>query len=256
MTSMSEEHEAIADVRDAFTKGRTYLYTQTGDIVCNIAELLAAYTDIRTQLAAARKERGELRQRVEQAEKAARTTIEDCRRQGVSIGRSLANYACKMERERAEAAERERDAYKANLPESVAEIVAGLSDDKHALLRKVEEQQGTISSLLQIRDDLRHRAESAERERDALQKFAALQDAWETEAMGDITMLLKERNEYRHRAERMGQAIADVKALRVSPQCRDGENNAEVAAYEDGYGDALTDVRDILRTLDASAGEG
>jgi hypothetical protein len=49
----------------------------------------------------AEKERGELRQRVQQAEKAARTTIEDCRRQGMSLGRALANYGAKMEAERA-----------------------------------------------------------------------------------------------------------------------------------------------------------
>lgn len=67
------------------------------------ARMIAA---LRSQLDAVTKERGELRQRVQQAEKAARTTIDDCRRQGVSLGRSLANYACKMERHRAERMER------------------------------------------------------------------------------------------------------------------------------------------------------
>jgi hypothetical protein len=42
------------------------------------------------------KERGELRQRVQQAEKAARETIEDCKRRGVSLGRILANYGYTM----------------------------------------------------------------------------------------------------------------------------------------------------------------
>ena len=65
------------------------------------------YTTLRSQLDAVTKERGELRQRVQQAEKAARTTIDDCRRQGVSLGRSLANYACKMERGRAERMEQQ-----------------------------------------------------------------------------------------------------------------------------------------------------
>ena len=50
------------------------------------------------------RERGVLRQRVSQAEKAMRTTVEDCRRQGLSFGRLLANYAAGMfERERDEA---------------------------------------------------------------------------------------------------------------------------------------------------------
>lgn len=39
------------------------------------------------------RERGDLRQRVQKAEKAARVTIDECRRQGISMGRSLANYA-------------------------------------------------------------------------------------------------------------------------------------------------------------------
>lgn len=69
-------------------------------------ETLQAWDTLRSQLDAVTKERGELRQRVQQAEKAARTTIDDCRRQGVSLGRSLANYACKMERHRAERMER------------------------------------------------------------------------------------------------------------------------------------------------------
>lgn len=50
--------------------------------------------------------------------------------------------------------------------------------------------------------DCRAQLAAAERERDALAKFAALQDAWELEAMGDITALFKERNELRTRAER------------------------------------------------------
>lgn len=149
---MSEEQEAIADVRDAFTKGRTYLYTQTGDIVCNIAELLAAYDDLRTQLAAAREALSNANERALAYDDELRTL-----------------------RHRAETAERERDAYKANLPEPVAEIVAGLSDDKHALLRKVEEQQGTISSLLQIRDELRHRAERLESQMDAVRSLCAVE---------------------------------------------------------------------------------
>lgn len=60
-----------------------------------------------------KRERGELRQRVEQAEKAARVTIDECRRQGVSLGRSLANYAATMERERAERAEADAAAARA-----------------------------------------------------------------------------------------------------------------------------------------------
>ena len=62
-------------------------------------------------------------------------------------------------------------------------------------------------------DELRTLRHRAERERDALQKIAVLQDAWETEAMGNITMLLKERNEYRDRAERMESQIDAVRSL-------------------------------------------
>ena len=119
---------------------------------------------------------------------------------------------------RAESAERERDALKA---------MAGVAEAGDGLLAVATEMR----RLHERAASAEHRAETAEleraewenaagvyeagivraererdearRERDALGRLAALQDAWETEAMGDITMLLKERNELRHRAERM-----------------------------------------------------
>jgi hypothetical protein len=49
-----------------------------------------------------RKACGSLRQRVQEAEKAARVTVEECRRRGLSLGRDLANYAATTEKERAD----------------------------------------------------------------------------------------------------------------------------------------------------------
>jgi hypothetical protein len=68
------------------------------------AALRAAVEQLCRERDEAVRERGKLRQRAAQAEKAAKTTIEDCKRQGVSIGRSLANYGYGMaERDKAEA---------------------------------------------------------------------------------------------------------------------------------------------------------
>lgn len=64
------------------------------------------------------RERGALRQRVSQAERAMQTTIEDCKRQGVSFGRLMANYAAGM-------FERERDAARAEV-ERLREALSGL----------------------------------------------------------------------------------------------------------------------------------
>ncbi len=63
-----------------------------GDHSIDPADLAALCEAVETLTA----ERGQLRQRVEQAEKAAKVTIEDCRRQGVSLGRGLANYGYQM----------------------------------------------------------------------------------------------------------------------------------------------------------------
>jgi hypothetical protein len=46
------------------------------------------------------RELGQLRQRVERAESAARITIEMCRKQGISLGRGLANWAAQDAEER------------------------------------------------------------------------------------------------------------------------------------------------------------
>lgn len=90
-------------------------------------------------------------------------------------------------------------------------------DDLRTQLAAAQSEVSYLKGLYEDANGLRaaaeHRAETAEREREALQQFAALQDAWETEAMGDITMLLKERNEYRHRAERLGQQLDAVRSL-------------------------------------------
>lgn len=90
-------------------------------------------------------------------------------------------------------------------------------DDIRTQLAAAQSEVSYLKGLYEDANGLRaaaeHRAETAERERDVLQKLAALQDAWETEAMGDITMLLKERNEYRHRAERLGQQLDAVRSL-------------------------------------------
>lgn len=53
------------------------------------------------------KDRGELRQNLGKAERAARVTIEQCRREGIPLGRALANAGFRMVDREREEAERE-----------------------------------------------------------------------------------------------------------------------------------------------------
>jgi multidrug resistance efflux pump len=58
-----------------------------------IADLEAQLAATRAELAEIRRERGALRQRVEQAEKAARVTMEQCRASGISFSKILLREA-------------------------------------------------------------------------------------------------------------------------------------------------------------------
>jgi hypothetical protein len=61
VSAASGEPEVIHDVREAFKTGRTYLYTQVGDMVCAIADLLTAYDTLAQQRDEAVRERDEAR---------------------------------------------------------------------------------------------------------------------------------------------------------------------------------------------------
>lgn len=86
------------------------------------------------------------------------------------------------------------------IAENLPDGVVYLADDSFGT-RTTMSSEARLEVLGYIAQ-LRAQLAAAERERDALAKFAALQDAWELEAMGDITALFKERNELRTRAER------------------------------------------------------
>jgi hypothetical protein len=73
---------------------------------------------------------------------------------------------------------------------------------------------------------------------DATCKFCGA-ESHDHPAISCIRNLVSQRDEARER-------IASALAVRLSPLCRDGENNGEVAAYEDGYREALSDVRAAL----------
>lgn len=142
-----------------------------------------------------------------------------------------------------------------------ARMVVGLREQLAAAAHEAVSLRASLDvanechgNALKLYHTERHRAETAERERDVLQKLAVLQDAWETEAMGDIAMLLRERNEYRHRAERMGRVCEAARAIKeaVNIQYLDGELSRI------GHADSLLFValdREVRTLDDASAGE-
>jgi hypothetical protein len=82
-----------------------------------------------------------------------------------------------------------------------------------------------------IRNLVSQRDEARVELRDLNEAFCVLNDSH--------IALRAERDEARER-------IASALAVRLSPLCCDGENNGEVAAYEDGYREALSDVRAAL----------
>lgn len=84
------------------------------------------------EVAALEKELKASRKREQAARKAAKTTIADCRRQGISMGRSLANWAAQNYMEEAQAAEAELERYRA-LVEGLAHDLVNINDLNDAL---------------------------------------------------------------------------------------------------------------------------
>lgn len=161
-------------------------------------------------------------------------------------------------RERLAAVERERDAARGDVNRWIQAALAATMPNEFGLAFDPTNPEGWAVSRRSVMERLISRAEQAERERDELKKFAALQDAWEAEAMGDITMLLKERNEYRHRAERMEAVVEaacalvyDVeRRLKLPMSKRIGEDNDIASAYR--FSDLEDLVLEYHRALDAT----
>lgn len=82
-------------------------------------DILRDWAEDRAEVARLRAKQTEMNRRLTKAEAHVETTIEDCRRQGVSVGRGLANAGYMAMRARAEKAEAEVAAFKEWKSESV-----------------------------------------------------------------------------------------------------------------------------------------
>lgn len=102
--------EAATAQRDAAVRERDALRHELEIAQTTVLVERDYIEQVRSERDAAVRERGELRQRVQVAEKMARVTIDECRRQGVSLGRSLANYAATEAKQENDTLRAERDA--------------------------------------------------------------------------------------------------------------------------------------------------
>lgn len=136
------------------------------------------------------------------------------------------------------------------------ELVNALVKFKDAMERRAAWEYH--QSLIDWAERAERERDEARRERDALQKFVALQDAWETEAMGDITMLFKERNEYRHRAERAERVVEAARSWladlwrgdlngTVIGVCMEYEPDGQYVLWEQ-----VAPIAEAVRALDAA----
>lgn len=200
-----------------------------------------------------KRERGELRQRVEQAEKATRVTIDECRRQGVSLGRSLANYAATMERERAERAE--ADAAAAQLQaQQWHEAFDRCNDDcaqlrrdaeaaskKHAETMRYHEERGRdLKRMLDAAEDKAAAATSeldavADRIRDALiQRLALDPNECDAESSDPVDCIVSGVEADRARmAAVVDAAMLWADARMVMSQLRRGERRQRNGEYRE-----------------------
>ena len=116
-----------------------------------------------------------------------------------------------------------------------------------------------IEVLVRQKNEWRDRAETAERERDeARAAIGTLRElvGCRSRNVGDVDMPTHTREimeAVRHRADRAERVVERINGIRLSPLCCDGENNAEVDAYHDGFNAAMEEVRDAIRALDAEA---